>query len=322
MKNRSLMQALLSLTLISIVLSGCRPTSVANDSPPASLNTESRLPEPEKVSLERVSERDAPSVAKLVDDYNARNLGSPGWRRVLMELMTDGVVTRAFTVVNLWRSDNNSVRTLFLLEEPQGLSGTNYLLQEERNTLPDMQVHLFLPAGERRVLEVAPSNFSEGLLGSDFSYHDVRMQLPIKGYRYSLKGQASLLNESVWVVEAEPSIDQTRETSSWSTAHLYLARNFPFLLGADFYGKSEKGTTTPNLLKQMRVQDLKQIEGVWTATRIAMYGQDKHTSVLKLMDAGVNSAKLDSDLFLPKELPGLSERVRQGWTLEIAPRSK
>jgi hypothetical protein len=322
MKKRTLTQTLLSVIFISVVLSGCRPTSVTNNSTSSNVNTESRLPEPEKVSVEKIPDKDIPNVSKLVDDYNGRNFGSPGWRRVLMELMTDSAVTRTFTVVNLWRSDNNAVRTLFLLEEPQGLSGTNYLLQEERDKLPDMQVSLFLPAGERRVLGVAPSNFSEGLLGSDFGYHDMRMQLPVKGYRYSLKGQASLLNESVWVVEAEPITDQTRKINSWSTAHLYLARNFPFLLGADFYGKSEKGTDTSSLLKQMRVQGLKQIDGVWTATRITMYGQDKHTSVLKLKEAGFNSAKIDPDLFLPKELPGLSERVRQGWTLEIAPVSK
>jgi hypothetical protein len=72
----------------------------------------------------------------------------------------------------------------------------------------------------------------------------------------------------------------------------------------------------------MRVQGLKQIDGVWTATRITMYGQDRHTSVLTLKEAGFNSPRIDPDLFLPKELPGLSERVRQGWTLEIAPVSK
>ncbi|HYG81396.1 MAG TPA: outer membrane lipoprotein-sorting protein [Pyrinomonadaceae bacterium] len=322
MNHRTLIQTLLLSISISVVLSGCRQASVTNDSTPPSVNTGSQLPEPEKVYVKKAPERDAPSASKLVDDYNARNFGSPGWRRVLLELMTDDTVTRTFTVVNLWRSDNDAVRTLFLLEEPQGLSGTNYLLQEERDKPPEMQVHLFLPAGERRVLEVAPGNFSEGLLGSDFSYQDVRMQLPVKGYRYSLKGGASLLNEPAWVVEVEPSTDQTREINSWSTAQLYLARNFPFLLGADFYGKPENETGPPHLLKQMRVQGLKQIDGVWTATRIAMYGQDKHASVLTLKEAGFNSAEIDSGLFSPKELPGLSERVRQGWTLEIAPVSK
>jgi hypothetical protein len=312
----------LFLSWIFMLLTGCRSTPVAHNTTPSNTNAGERLAEPEKVSIEKITERDTPEVSKLLDDYNARDFGSPGWRRVLIELMTDGAVTRTFTVVNLWRSEGGIVHTLFLLEEPKGLSGTNYLLQEEKDKMPDMQVHLFLPAGERRVLEVAPDNFSEGLLGSDFSYHDVRMQLPIKGYRYRLTGKTSLLNEAAWVVEAEPSTDETREINSWSTAHLYLARNFPFLLGADFYGKSEDGAGTPRLVKQMRVQGLKQLDGVWTATRISMYGQDKRTSVLKLKNAGFKSDGIISDLFVPKELPALSERVRQGWTLEIAPVSK
>src|SRR5207253_2482779 len=178
---------------------------------------------------------------------------------------------------------------------PKGLSGTDYLLQEERNKMPDIQVHLFLPAGERRVLEVASNNLNEGLLGSDFSYNDVRMQLPATGYRYTVKGQGKLLNEPVWVLEAEPSTQQTREICSWSRARLYLARNFQFLLGADYYGETVNGGSQPPLLKQMRVQSLKQIDGVWTATSMIMYGEDNRSTVLTLQDAKFNSAGIDPE---------------------------
>ena len=322
MKTRTLIQTLLSLIFTSILLSGCQSKSVTDNLAPVSVNAEKQFPELEKVSIEKLPELGATDVLKIVADYNARNFGNPGWRRVSMELMTDGVVTRSFTVVNLWRSDGGVVRTLFLLEEPKGLSGTNYLLEEERSGLPDMRVYLFLPAGERRVLEVAPSNFPEGLLGSDFSYSDLRTQLPIKGYHFTLKGQTSLLNKPAWVIEAEPTTAQTREIFPWSAANLYLARDFPFLLGVDFYDKAESGAGASPLVKQMRVQGLKQINGVWTATRITMWGRDKRASVLTLMDAGFNSAEITPDLFSPKELAHLSEKVRQGWTLEIAPATK
>src|SRR5205085_2174323 len=197
-----------------------------------------------------------------------------------------------------------------------GLSGTDYLLQEERGKTPDIRVHLFLPAGERRVLEVAPNNLDEGLLGSDFSYNDVRMHLPAEGYRYTVTGQSRLLNEPVWVLEAEPSSPQTREICSWKTARLYLARNFQFLLGADFYSESGSGANQPTLLKQMRVESLKQIDGVWTATRMIMYGQDNRSTLLTLQDAKLNSAEIDPQLFSTEELPLLSEKVRQGWTVQ------
>lgn len=299
--------------LVSAVVTGCRTESATNYAASSQAKAEVRIAEPEQPRIERLPAAGAPRVEQLVEAYNARNFGSPGWRRVLMELVTDGAVTRTFAVVNLWRSDNDSVRMLFLLEEPKGLSGTGYLLEEPRREgLPDMQVHLFLPAGERRVLEVAPSNFSEGLLGSDFSYQDVRTQLPVKGYRYSVKGQSTLLDTPVWVLEAEPATEETREVCAWSTADLYLSRDFPFLLGADFYGKSDRGATAPPMLKQMRVRSLKQIDGVWTATRIAMYSRNGRSSILTLKDAGFNSKQVDADLFSAKELPTLSEKVRQG----------
>src|ERR1051325_10078867 len=89
----------------SIHLSACSKTANAprTSATPNQTNATdpSRKLEIEKADLKPINET-IPSADKLIKAYNTRNLGSPGWRRVLMELITDNRVTSTFTVVNIW----------------------------------------------------------------------------------------------------------------------------------------------------------------------------------------------------------------------------
>lgn len=303
------------IALASSLAVGCG-TKTATAGQPAAPSGPKRFYEAQAVTVKKVADSARPNVAALVKAYNSRNFGSPGWRRVSLELVTDGEVTRNFEVVNLWQSEGELVNTLFLLQEPRGLSGTNYLLTEDEKISDslDMKVHLFLPSGQRQVLEIEPSNFNEGLLGSDFTYSDMRMRLPVSGYRYRLVGEAVLRNEAVWVIEAEPSNPLTKQTSSWSNARFYLARDFQFMLGADYYAVGENDKTAPRLSKSMRVDNFEQKAGVWTATRMTSYRSANHFSVLTLRDAHFKVAGMEPRLFSTEWLPILADKIRQGWS--------
>jgi hypothetical protein len=273
---------------------------------------------PSEVVIERLAYAELPDAVALVSAYNNRDFGSPGWRSVHMELITEGTLTRSFTVTNLWRNEAGKTYTLFLLQKPEGLSGTNYLLTEGE-TSPEslnMKVHLFLPSGSRQVLEIEPSNFNEGLLGSDFTYTDLRMKLPVRGYRYRLTGQAVLSNEPTWVLEAVPESDAIRRATSWSLARFYLARNFQFLMGADYFNRAEEAIEPARPVKRMRVEKFEQSGGIWTATRIVMFGSASRYSVLSLRNAHFAVADIGSEIFVPEKLPQLADKLRQGWSPE------
>lgn len=307
----------LTVTLLLLSAFGCNSKSaIVNQYPPKADEGVKFLP-PEMPVINKVADANARDATDLIKKYNSRNFGSPGWRRVYLELLTGTDVTRTFTVTNLWKRDNEVVKTLFLLEEPKGFSGTNYLLTEKAEaSAPNMQVHLFLPAGERRVLEVAPDNFEEGLLGSDFTYNDLRMQFPSQDFNYLVVGESVLGSEPVWVVEAKPSSPKAQQITSWVLARLYFAKRFDFLMGADYYASSINQKDEPGLNKQMRVESLEQIDGVWTATKMVMFGLEKRASILSLKEARFSLKELDSRILSPAQLPELADKIHQGWKPE------
>lgn len=245
-----------------------------------------------------------------VEAYNSRSFGNPGRRHVRLELYSGDVVTRTFEVSNLWRKDDGITRTLFLLHEPRGLAGTNYLLVEDPSSPAGMEVYLHLPAGERKVLTVRPGSFDEGLLGSDFGYRDLRLQLPVAGWKYSVVGKDRLLGRPVLVLEAV-----SEDPASPRRTRYYLSENPALLLGIDHLEAVPGGA--PQVVRRMRVGGLSQVAGAWTETRMVMTAGEGHSSVLTLEGFEPSYGQALAEMFTPAALPSLAERLA---TLPASPR--
>ena len=304
MKSR--LARLCLVAALSLAASGCRQETGEAAGSGSKGGAPVLLRAPEEVTVERVDAADAPDPRSLVAAYNARDCGGPGWRRVTLELTNGAELTRAFTVVNAWEFEGARSRTLFHLEAPAGLKGTGYLLSEDGEAAAgeDVRVHLYLPAGERRVLEVSATDFGEGLLGSDFAYSDVRMRLPQAGYDFDLLGRGRLSGQPVWVVEARPSAPALRRQVAWQRARYYLAQDFPFLLGADYWD----GAST--FLKRMRVESIRREGRAWTATRMVMYGGGGNASVLTLKAVRFGLPKFAPHVLSPESLPSAGENLK------------
>jgi hypothetical protein len=248
-----------------------------------------------------------PRAAAIIKAYNSRNFGSPGWRRVHLDLKNGETVTRSFDVVNIWQQAGDVVRTVFVLERPESLQGTDYLLIEDPRDPFGMKVFFHLPAGQRRVLNIQPSSFGEGLLGSDFGYRDLRMRIPVNGYGFRSVGRQVLLGQPVQVVEATPTTAETRQAASWARARFYLLEKAPVLLGADYFPAADSRVPA----KQMRVLGFRQVEGAWTETSIVMTAADGRSSVLTLSGFRAAVPALGPAFFQPEGLPTAPGRLAE-----------
>ncbi len=242
----------------------------------------------------------APTAAQLVQAYNQRNFGLPGWRRVHLQLVTDRQVTQQFTILHLFSRQTGQLMSLVVLEAPAGLRGTDYLLIEDPHEPTGMKLFLHLPAGQERPLAVVPSRFEEGLLGSDFAYSDLRWLIPTGGYRLVRQGAPVIIaGRRAWPVEAWVVAPEVRESSLWTMVRYYLGDDPPLLLGADFYRRGE-----PAPAKQLRVAALARRDGVWTPTRMVMRAGRDRSSVLTLGESRFGQGPADPGLFVPESLAG------------------
>jgi hypothetical protein len=243
-----------------------------------------------------------PAPRRMVDVYNARALGGPVARRaVALSLLNDNQVVRRFDVVNLWRRTRQGVETLFYLEKPVGLTGTAYLIFENAADL--MRVALHIPAGRGRVLNLAPELFDQGLLGSDFTYRDLRMLIPTEHTRFVLTGSTTIANRECTIIEAYSLDDHA------SATRYYLDKLHPFLLGAD-YLKADS-TDHWRVVKTMRVEALEEVGGIWSATRMIMRVNDGRASLLELKTIDIGLSNIPESVFEAQSLPSLRERP--GW---------
>jgi hypothetical protein len=200
---------------------------------------------------------------------------------------------------------------LFYLEDPVGLRRTRYLQIEDQAAAQELGVYLFLPAGGRQVMTIAPGSHGEGLLGSDFSYNDLRLKLPVHACNYRFLGSDVLDGRRVWKIEAL----QSRPELPWNRAILYLAQDRPFLLGADYY--SHAVGQPDATVKIMRVQKFRDIGPVRTAVRMTMSARDGNSTIILLQDTrlgirGISPAWLEPATLGSPALDGDPFR-QMGW---------
>lgn len=216
------------------------------------------------------------SAEQLVSAYNNRDLGQPGWRRVEIKFEQGDQGRREFRVVNLWSELDGELRTLFLVESPYGLRGTSYMMRE-RVATTDLQVQLYIPAGERVVHELAPRVLCEGLLGSDFTYQDLRWTLPTQGVRYVLIGSSMLLGHRVRILDMFPDgRDMSYERVRW-----YLADELQVILAADYFADGADRESTPQ--RRLRVHHVEKTDAIWQPTLMTMENDQRRT-VIRLLE--------------------------------------
>jgi hypothetical protein len=247
------------------------------------------------------------SAAEIVAAYNRRDFGAPGWRRIVLELRSGEQVTRSFTVMHFFSLAGEEVRSLVVLEAPPGLRGTDYLLRESPGRPAGMDLFLRLPAGAGRVLRIVPSRFEEGLLGSDFTYSDLRWRISTRGWRASLAGRAVVAQRGAWVVDLRPESAETRQSSLYAVIRYYLGADAPLLLGTDYF--TQPGAPP---VKQMRTESATRIGGVWSPLRMVMSLAGGRSSVLTLRDARFGDSRFPGDLFTPERLPALPDWLAGG----------
>lgn len=211
-------------------------------------------------------------------------------------------VSREYQIVTLRHAGDGRARSAFYLHEPEELRGTAFLLEE---TLPataaGLRVWVYLPSGARRVLEVQGATLSQPLLGSDFTYQDWRVWLPVADLevvRWS--GAEAVAGSGRLEVEARPRTPELATTLGWAWARVAVDPGTWMVERMQYF---EPGEARP--ARVYRASAPTRVDGAWIPRRMVMSrpGSGERT-VVQLIDAW-HDREIPAAVLRPENLPEL-----------------
>ncbi|MDR0585516.1 MAG: outer membrane lipoprotein-sorting protein [Treponema sp.] len=190
--------------------------------------------------------------------------------------------------------DNEKI--LMLFKNPRDVTGTSYLSFSYDNESRDDDIWLYLPA-LKRVRRITGSGKNDDFMGTDFTYEDMGSRSLGKD-TFTLQGEALIDGAPCWAVEA-----RAKDSKDPYGRRLIHVRKDSYVISAvDYYDRQNR------LLKELRVRDIRQIDGIWTAGKMEMTNvQNKHSTLIEMSNIRYN-LPLDDSLFAVTNLERGSAR--------------
>jgi outer membrane lipoprotein-sorting protein len=180
--------------------------------------------------------------------------------------------------------DSKSI-TYFLA--PSNVRDTALLTWDYDGIEKDDDQWLYLPA-LKKVRRISSSDRGDYFMGTDFTFEDIKQTPELEDYNWILTGSESLDGQEVWVVEGKPKTDELKKNLGYSNTRYYIRKDINMYIRVDFWDRKGKE------LKRLVSEEIRQIDGVWTAIRGTMRNsQSGHRTELSFSEHRYNSGISD-----------------------------
>lgn len=174
---------------------------------------------------------------------NCRDIGETCFREVCLSLGKLGKSTskpdRNFQIRTLRYTQGVDSYTFFCIISPRIFSGISFLLHEVRGCMLPFDINLYLPYGLHIIRHIEHSRRGEGLLGSDFSYNDLKTwvyeekQDTILIGKKPYKGFDCMVIESILDENIHPSSIIWKKQHIWIDIHSFVIHQIEFFQEED-----------------------------------------------------------------------------------------
>ncbi len=180
--------------------------------------------------------------------------------------------------------DNKAI-SYFL--EPSNIRDTALLTYDYDGSAKDDDQWLYLPA-LKKVRRISSSDRGDYFMGTDFTFEDIKQTPELEDYNWKLVGSESVDGHECWVVEGEPKNDELKKNLGYSKTLGYVRKDVDMTIRTDYWDR--KGQE----LKHFNIAELKQIDGIWTATKMTMENiQTGHRTEMEFSEQKYNSGLSD-----------------------------
>ncbi|WP_022977476.1 outer membrane lipoprotein-sorting protein [Nevskia ramosa] len=187
--------------------------------------------------------------------------------------------------------DNGLIRVLLRISKPNDLDGAAYLMREGGASKKD-DIFLYLPALQR-VRKISGGSADAPLLGTDFSYNDMKqLQAAFGDSQTSLDKPTILEQRPVHVLQLQP---PAGSGARYSRVRTYVDQKTCVALKAEFFEGNvlRKELSAP-------ADSLKRADGYWYLSDLTMRDVKENTSTrLKVVGVVGSEQELPSRLFDP-----------------------
>jgi hypothetical protein len=117
------------------------------------------------------------SWRRFRERHVARDFGAHGRRLVDMSVLTAGREVIRYRIDHLWHRNGDRCRSILFVRDPPGLR-TTYVRIHERGLHCEAMIELKLSTASRPIT-IAADRYRQQVLGTDFSYEDLRFWRPL-----------------------------------------------------------------------------------------------------------------------------------------------
>jgi hypothetical protein len=228
----------------------------------------------------RADEAEPPAGDQIARRVNERDDGRQVSRTMAMELIEKAGSSRTRLTRSFRRDFGDERRSVLFFEDPPNLKGTALLsFDYPQRGRPDDQ-WLYLPA-LRRARRIATSERGRAFLGTDFSYEDMRKEtrLSLDDYHWRTVGSEEVEGRRCWVLEATPVDDATARELGYGRLRVRIDAEIFLPRLAEYWAPAGE------LLKTIRLGEVREVQGVWTPHRIeATTAASGHRTTLTFRD--------------------------------------
>ncbi len=197
--------------------------------------------------------------------------------------------TREITFWQLERGEED--KSLMKFRKPASVKGTGFLTWEHKDKDDDQW--LYLPAF-KKIRRISGSEKHKSFMGTDFSYNDMTLPHPNK-FVHKLLGEENMDGsdchkiESIHKTYTDDAAYKNQKKYQYSKSISWVRKDNYMVIKSKMFDK--KGRE----YKQFQAQDIKKINGIWTAHLLKMENlKDKHRTVLTMSKIKYNTGLKDS----------------------------
>jgi len=228
-----------------------------------------------------------PSGLEIMQMVDARDDGNDLIQNMKQRLIDRRGNVREREMISLRKDYGKDSKSITYFLAPSNIRDTALLTWDYDGIAKDDDQWLYLPA-LKKVRRISSSDRGDYFMGTDFTFEDIKQTPELEDYNWTLIGSESLEAHDVWVVEGEPRTDDLKKNLGYSNTRYYIRKDIKLYIRVDFWDR--KGQE----LKQLVSEEVKQIDGVWTAMSGTMTNkQTGHRTELSFSEHKYNTGLSD-----------------------------